>query len=214
MGLPSGLLWAKKNLDITQVNGFAVSEFQYACSYVSWGNVFMHNPLSGGEFGYNWGNVNNAAPWYDGQVYGDTPGCSIQSDLPISADVARLVAGGPWRMPSADEFDELFQYSDIINYNGEVIPDSTPNKLTTVNGIRGLYLQSRINGARLFFPASGFGHDTQLTASGAWGFYFTSSFYNAKDARSLHFDDTAVKHQDHSDRFFGLPIRPVWMDIG
>ena len=33
MGLPSGLLWATCNIDITQDDGFAASPFQYECSF-------------------------------------------------------------------------------------------------------------------------------------------------------------------------------------
>jgi hypothetical protein len=38
MGLPSGTLWCKKNIDVTQPNGLAASPFQYGCSFFSWGN--------------------------------------------------------------------------------------------------------------------------------------------------------------------------------
>lgn len=213
MGLPSGLLWAKKNLDITQANGFAESEFQYACSFVSWGNVEMHNPVSSDAFDYDFGGINQVEPWYVDQVYGSTPGCSIQSDLYISADVARRVAGGPWRMPSTAEFAELFQFSDFIDSDGQVIPNETTDKRTMINGVRGIYLQSRITGARLFFPASGYGHGAQLDVRGSHGFYYTSSVFDSKNSRSMVFSGLSVARQDYSNRYLGCSVRPVWMDF-
>lgn len=85
MGLPSGLLWAAKN-----VGADAPTD---AGLYFSWGNVE----------GYGKGDTHN----YDQQTYADSPGSAIDSDLSIAEDAARVVMGSPWRMPSADEMAEL-----------------------------------------------------------------------------------------------------------
>jgi hypothetical protein len=59
MGLPSGTLWASRNIDVTQPDGFAASPFQCDCSFFSWGNIDGHNPTSNSSFSpYNWGGVN------------------------------------------------------------------------------------------------------------------------------------------------------------
>ena len=64
MGLPSGLLWAKRNLDATQANGFAASEYQYECSFFSWGNTDPHNPTSNDSFApYSFGSTNDEEPY-------------------------------------------------------------------------------------------------------------------------------------------------------
>ena len=35
LGLPSGNLWATRNIDLTQRNGFARSQYQYECSFLN-----------------------------------------------------------------------------------------------------------------------------------------------------------------------------------
>lgn len=212
MGLPSGKLWAKTNLDASQANGFAESEFQYECSYVSWGNLQMHNPVSASEFDYDWGHINEQEPWYEGQPYGETAGCQIQANIGISQDVARIVAGSPWRMPSANDFIELFQYSDFIDANGQVIDPSVSDKRTVVNGITGLYLKSKINGARLFFACCGFGSGTTLGGYFSFGNYWSSTWVNERSVKRMYIGTSDVNPNANSDRYNGYPVRPVWVD--
>ena len=83
MGLPSGTLWATRNVDITQPNGFAASEYQYECSFFSWGNTEGHNPTSSSSFSpYDWGSANDG-------VYASTAGSKIMGQLTASQDFAR-----------------------------------------------------------------------------------------------------------------------------
>ena len=60
MGLPSGLLWADRNIDATQPDGFCESPYQYEGSFFSWGNTEPHNPTSTSAFGYDWGTITTA----------------------------------------------------------------------------------------------------------------------------------------------------------
>lgn len=213
MGLPSGKLWAKTNLDASQANGFSESAFQYDCSYVSWGNLQMHNPVSDSEFDYDWGSVNEQEPWFEGQPYGETSGCQIQSNIGLSQDIARIIAGSPWRMPSADDFSELFRYSDLIDADGQVIDPSVTNKIVTVNGIRGIYLKSKINGARLFFACCGTGSGSSLNDRSTSGRYWSSTWVNDHYAKRMAFNQTGVTPSLDASRSYGYPVRPVWVDV-
>jgi uncharacterized protein (TIGR02145 family) len=215
MGLPSGTLWAKKNIDITQQNGFAASEFQYECSFCSWGNTFMHNPKDTSSFDYNWGGVNAEEPWYDGQVYGSTPGAALTADFGPSFDAARRHLGAPWRMPSTEEYKELFDNCDFIDADGNIVSASTSvagtaaDKRITMNGIVGLRLRSKINGNVIFFPASGFGGGTSWNGRGSYGYYWSSSWSSARDARLLYFRSGGVGPQYTYYRYYGFSVRPV-----
>ena len=103
MGLPSGVKWAKCNLDVTQASKMAKSAFQYDCSFFSWGNVDGHNPTSASSFSpYSWGSINAEAPWYDGQVYGSTPGAALTNSFAADSgyDAVRENLGSPYRMPN------------------------------------------------------------------------------------------------------------------
>jgi hypothetical protein len=217
MGLPSGVLWAKKNIDITQQNGFAASEFQYECSFCSWGNTDMYNPNAQNSFAgvYDWGGVNAEEPWYEGQPYGSTPGAALTANFGPSFDAARRHLGAPWRMPSTEEFKELFDNCDFIDADGNIVSAATSvdgtaaDKRITMNGIVGLRLRSKINGNIIFFPASGYGSGTTWSSRGSGGLYWSSSWGSARDARYLFFDPSGVNPQSTGNRFGGFAVRPV-----
>ena len=217
MGLPSGTLWAKKNIDITQQNGFAASEFQYECSFCSWGNTDMYNPNAQNSFAgvYDWGSVNAEEPWYEGQPYGSTPGAALTANFGPSFDAARRHLGAPWRMPSTEEFKELFDNCDFIDADGNLVTESTSvagtaaDKRITMNGIVGLRLRSKINGNVIFFPASGNGDGTTWYGRGAYGNYWSSSWGSARLARYLSFSSDGVYPQGANCRYYGRAVRPV-----
>ena len=170
------------------------------------------NPLNGSFANvYNWGSVNAAEPWYDGQPYGATKGNTLAGDIPVGEefDAARANLGSPWRMPTNANFGELFAGCIYIDATGTEIPAETTNKLVTVNGIVGLYLQSVANGNRLFFAASGFGDGSSWNSRGSGGYYWSGSFYSARNARSLRFSSGGVNPQRSNDRFYGFAVRPV-----
>lgn len=212
MGLPSGLLWAPMNMDARQERGFAESPFQYDCSFVSWGNVEPHSPNSENAFDdYNWGGVNQQAPWYDGQVYGDTPGSELEANIDIAHDVANLICGEKWRMPTSAEFEELFDYCDFVEVDGTTVIDAgTTDKRVTVNGVVGIYLKSKINGNLLFFACSGYGGGTSWSERGVSGFYWSSSINSNRNAFDLNIGLVGVNPMRTGARFFGFAMRPVY----
>lgn len=212
MGLPSGLLWAPMNMDARQERGFAESPFLYDCSFVSWGNVEPHSPNSDNTaFDYDWGGVNQQAPWYDGQVYGSTLGSELETDIDIAHDVANLICGSKWRMPSDIEFKELIDNCDFVQADGTTVIDaSVADKRVTVNDVVGIYLKSKINGNLLFFACSGDGVGTSWNYRGSSGSYWSASFYSARNAYDLYFNNSGVHTEDNSQRCYGLPVRPVY----
>jgi hypothetical protein len=210
MGLPSGLKWADCDIDLTQADKFAASPFQYNKTFFSWGNTDGHNPISDSAFDYNWGGVNENAPYYEGQVYGDTPGNKLTASMAPSQDAARANLGGPWRMPTTAEFKELFDNCDYVEADGTtVIAAGTANKLVTVNGVVGIYLKSKINGNKLFFACSGDGYGTSWSNRGSSGLYWSASFYSARYAYSLYFGSGGVSAQNYNLRYSGFAVRPV-----
>lgn len=212
LGLPSGLLWATRNIDATQKNGFSKSAYQYEASFFSWGNVDGHNPTSVGSFApWNWGGVNNAAPWYAGQVYGDTKGNTLQTDIPVNNeyDAARHVLGGSWRMPTSAEFQELLANCSFINASGSEIPATQADKRITLNGIVGIYLESNINGKRLFFSCSGGGFGTSRYNRTVTGYYWSSTWDSEQKCMILQVNNGGVNPQLSYVRYCGFNIRPV-----
>lgn len=212
MGLPSGVMWSPVNIDIEQPGGFAKSPFEYDCSFFSWGNIDGHNPTGPASFSpWSWGSVNAQEPWYDGQVYGDTPGHTLNSDIPVGVDydAARANLGAPWRMPTTDDFVELLENCIYIDQNGNEIETGRLDKRITMNGIVGIRLRSTINGNVLFFPASGYGGGTSWDNRGVNGYYWSLSWISDRYARNLFFYSEGVFPQGTYFRYYGFAIRPV-----
>jgi len=207
MGLPSGTLWATRNIDITQANGFAASEYQYECSFFSWGNTEGHNPTSSSAFAYNWGDSND-------DVYASTQGSKIMGQLSPSQDFARANCGAPWRLPTSADCAELIANIEYIDANGSVIPSSTTDKRITMNGVVGLRVRSTTssgNGKILFLPCSGVGQGASWSSRSENGRYWTSSIYSASAdfGNSFGFNVNGVHPTTYDSRYQGFAARPV-----
>lgn len=213
MGLASGVKWATRDIDLTKPSGFADTPFTYQKSFFSWGNIDGHNPVGNSFSGvYNWGSVNAADPWYDGQVYGNTKGNTLTGNIPVGEefDAARANLGGTRRMPTSAEFQELFNGCIYIDADGNEVDSAKANKLVTVNGVVGLYLQSKANGNRLFFSASGYGYGQSWSSRGSFGYYWSSTFYSSRFARILYFNGGGVFPQNlNGYRYYGFAVRAV-----
>lgn len=211
MGLPSGVKWASRDIDLTKPGGFCETPFTYEKSFFSWGNIDGHNPISVSAFDYNWGSVNQADPWYEGQPYGSTPGNTLTGNIAVGEDfdAARANLGAPWRMPTNAEYGELFANIKYINADGTEVDTTKTDKRVTVNGIVGLYIESKLNGARLFFSCSGYGYGRSWYSRGPSGYYWSSTFFSARGARNLDFSSGGVNPQGNGIRYGGVALRPV-----
>ena len=206
LALPSGLLWATRNIDVTKENGFAASPYQYECSFFSWGNTDGHNPISTSAFQYNWGTANDGP-------YASTPGATIDfsqaQQAGIGFDAARQNLGAPWRMPTTAEFAELFNNIIYIDANGDEIASTTADKRVNYNGVMGLRLKSKNNNREIFFPCSGNGNGQSWHGRGSYGNYWSSSLNSATHGRYLSFGSGGVSPQINYNRFYGFAVRPV-----
>lgn len=167
------MLWASRN-----VGARAPEE---AGLYFSWGNLDGHAEGSGYNFSQD--------------KYNTTPAATITNNLTLDHDAARANLGAPWRMPTAAEFQELF--------------DNCTSEWTTLNGIFGRLFTSNVNGNTLFFPAAGRYDGTMLNYRGTGGDYWSSTYISATNARSLYIISSNVRPQLSSDRHNGFSVRAV-----
>jgi len=151
--------------------------------YFSWGNLDGHPEGSGYDFSQ--------------AVYDTTDAASISQDLDASQDAVRAIKGGTWRMPTQYDFAELLN------------SDYTTNEWTTINGVNGRKVTSKINGKTLFFPAAGHYNGTSLSYRGSGGLYWSSSWISATGARTLGFGSSSVGPQNSYDRRLGFSLRGV-----
>lgn len=199
MGLPSGTLWATRNIDVTQPDGFAASPYQYECSFFSWGNVDGHNLDSRNKFDITW----------DAETYANTDGDELEGNIPLSQDAARVHCGAPWRMPTVEEQNELLANVIYVNADGVEIEGNA--KGTTVNGINGVYMKSKINGNLLFIPFAGIGLSNADKGSRfrLWSSTIHASDNNKGKQIESHTSVIPKTNYDNGFRYSGASIRPV-----
>ena len=173
LGLPSGLLWAERNVGADAPEGFGL--------YFSWGNTDGHEEGSG----YDFSSTN----------YDASPGKQITGDIALSQDAANAYLGGSCRMPTKDEFQELY--------------DNCDSAWVTENGVAGRRFTSKTNGNSIFFPAAGRYNGTTLSDRGSYGYYWSASRNSDSYGCSLYFYSGNVNPQGNSNRRYGFSVRAV-----
>lgn len=164
LGLPSGTLWATMNVGADTPEDYG--------DYFAWGEITTKSSYSSS----NYTNTSNISP------------------LPLKNDVANVIWGGDWRMPTRDEQDELRKCTWTW---------------TTINGVNG-YTVTGYNGNSIFLPAAGYRANSDLNNVGSWGCYWSSTLYQDRvgNASILAFVSNNVAWSA-TDCFGGLTVRPV-----
>ena len=185
MGLPSGTLWCDRNVGAKFPEDYG--------AFFSWGNTDPHYP---NRDNMDWGDDDDGFDYsFDSDTYEKTAGYKLEGIIDMAHDAARVNMGEPWQMPTEEQIKELFDNCDWVR--------------KTINGINGYLVTSKINGNVIFFPASGYGSGTTWYYRGANGYYWSSSWYSARDARYLGFNSGGVFPQNAGNRYDGFAVRPV-----
>ncbi len=191
LGLPSGTLWATMNVGASSPEDYG--------GYYAWGETEEKS-------NYNWSNYK----WCNGNEYSFlTKYCTDElygtvdnkTDLEPEDDVAHVLWGGSWRIPTAAESVELAEkciWSWIY-----------------VNGVNG-YKVTGPNGNSIFLPAGGQRDKTKVNERGKYGYYWTSTVdldFSLNNAY-YHWGPTdnadLAYHVSHIiNRYYGLTVRPV-----
>ena len=173
LGLPSGVKWADRNVGAKSPEEPGL--------FFSWGNV------EGVEIG--------KACDFNEEVYAVTDGAKLKGDLDAAHDAATVNLGAPWRMPTDEEFQELY--------------DNCDREWTTENCYNGVRFTSKINGKSIFFSASGYGNGSSWSSRGSYGYYWSASFISSRYARTLNFSSGGVNPQYNFIRYYGFAVRAV-----
>ena len=183
LGLPSGLLWATCN-----VGANAPEEYG---DYFAWGETQPKSTYKWSNYQYYYDGIwvtkycNNSDYGYNG--FTDNLTTLLPED-----DAAAANWGGNWRMPTKEEFQELY--------------NNTTHTWTTQNGVNGR-LFTAANGNSLFLPAAGFRYDSSLYEAGSHGNYWSSLlllrtedpyyawfFYFDSDGTYVNYDARRIGH--------------------
>lgn len=185
---------------------------------------------------YQWGSVNTL---YEGSPYTSATAASFAwkvgkgsgfvdenkeytgdaATLPDAYDVVKQTyPGTDWRMPTAQEFQDLYDACvngsyDTSRYASTLCGESTPIPSKGVywcgnyDGVAGCLFYDGIN--KLFFPAVGYGGGSSLSEAGSIGDYWSSTWFSSSEAYYLRFNGGDVRPKRNYNRYFGRSVRPV-----
>lgn len=183
LGLPSGTLWATSNVG-------AKTPEEYG-DYFAWGETAPKTTYSWSTYRYCNGGYDQLTKYCNDPDYGYDGFRDNLTTLQPSDDAATANWGNGWRMPTADQWEELFL--------------NTTNTWMT-NGL----LFTASNGKTLFLPAAGCRLDGELYETGSTGAYWSSSIVTDGPNRSWYFYFNSGDYYMNNDpRFIGLSVRPV-----
>ena len=152
LGLPSGTLWATCNVGASTPEGYG--------DYFAWGEILQKPVYCWSTYKYGNGGYDKLTKYCNESDYGDNGFTDNLTTLVPSDDAATANWGSDWCLPSADQWRELL--------------DNTNVAWTTQNGVNGR-LFTASNGNSLFLPAAGFCWDDELGDVGSYGDYWSSS---------------------------------------
>lgn len=191
LGLPSGLLWATRNVGATAPEQygdyFAWGETQPKTVY-DWSTYRYYNCDNDGYCGFT--------KYCTDGIYGLNGFVDNLTILQPGDDAATANWGSGARTPTLQEWRELMQY--------------TTHQWTTYNGVLGRCFTGS-NGNSIFLPAAGGRWDSSLLEVGSYGNYWSSSLdtYDPCVACSFYFHSGSYDASDHYGRFCGFSVRPV-----
>ena len=176
LGLPSGLLWATCNVGADNPEDYG--------DYFAWGETQPKNTYNWSTYQYCNGNYNTLTKYCNNSSYGYNGFTDNLTTLLPEDDAATANWGADWRMPTEEEWEELYNNTTCV--------------WTTQNGVNGR-LFTATNGSSLFLPAAGYRNGSSLNLAGNSGHYWSSSLDTGGPYSALHFDI----HSDYYDMFEG-----------
>lgn len=188
LGLPSGLLWATKNVGANQPEDYG--------DYFAWAETTPKTMYDWSTYKYANGSDTSLTKYCTSSAYGIV---DYLETLEEEDDAASVNWGLPWRTPTLSETQELINYCEW----------SFSNR----NGING-YEVTGPNGNSIFFPAAGikeydmvFFNETDVCVQ-------SSTIFNAANGKpssaSVLYCENGTPHYWYGwNRCWGYPVRPV-----
>ena len=198
LGLPSGTLWCKYNL------GSSVSTIGIAGDYYAWGETQPKETYDWDTYKHGYGpyslykyvdNSDNAA---------DDNGNKIDKLMVLqpeddAATQNMHLYNFKFHIPTKEQFEELIQYTVLVNKPWGDEPKTTYG---------GAWLVSKINGKKVFFPYKSLkGVNNPFLG----GYYWTSTLKEGWNNNAYHMvaGSNFIKVEHSQERHCGMLIRPV-----
>lgn len=178
------------NVKWSTCNIGASKPIEYGC-YYAWGEVLTKEEYN--KLTYKWFSSDGTAIikycWSPWSPYRDN-----KQELDPEDDVAQVLTEGKWRMPTRQDI------RDLLN--------KCTWEYTTIEGVSGCIVTSKINNNSIFIPASGVYNGTKLY-SGNNACVFSSYTFGDDCATCLYFYESDRLEVGDSYRYLGHPVRPV-----
>ena len=184
LGLPSGIKWASFNVG-------ARAPWEYG-DYYAWGETEEKEDYSWETYKWCNGTSTSMTKYCTAKWFGTIDNKTV---LDLEDDVANVLWGGDWRMPTLSEVNELKEHCTW--------------EWTNVNGVDG-YKVTGPNGNSIFLPAAGYSYGTDVYNRGDYGYFWSSSAqgYYSYLAYGLSFGDGDCGLSSY-ERCYGQAVRPV-----
>lgn len=189
LGLPSGTLWATKNVGASSPSDYGL--------YFQWGDT---QGYTADQVGTDEGQKKFASDENDYKfgVYPNYTKYTVTgATLELEDDAAHANMGGEWHIPTPDQIKELTA--------------NTTSTWTKQDGVNGRLFTSKKDTSKfIFIPAAGGAWGGSVRFSGVGGFVWSSMLYTdvVGCGQNLDFDSGDV-YLDFSFRCYGFSVREV-----
>lgn len=186
LGLPSGVKWATSNI--------GAAKPEDAGDFFAWGETEPKTDYSWSTYKYCKGTETSMTKYCFSSANGRVDN---KISLDKEDDVAHIIWGSRWRMPTKDELGELV--------------DNCTWTWTTQNNVKG-YRVTGPNNKSIFLPITGYMNGTGLAGATTSGYYWSSSIdTSGVHGRRLTFNSSHMNY-NRAHRYYGFPVRPVYGD--
>lgn len=187
LGLPSGLLWATKNVG-------AVNPEDYGY-YFSWGETYLKESYYWNTYSYCNGSSNTLTKYCFSTEFGEVDNKYV---LDENDDAVRVNWGENWRLPTEQDAMELY--------------NSCSWAIGNLNGIRGCYITGP-NGNSIFAPMAGYKQYKTTFHKGSELYLLLSTLYTNNEVHPdygllIYCDETSYGLAGE-ERSFGFSARAV-----
>ena len=185
LDLPSGTLWATRNV--------GASAPEDGGDYFAWGEIEPKEVYDWSTYKWCMGSIKTQTKYCTDSTFGYNGSVDGKTELDPEDDAAYVHWGPLWRMPSAEQMDELCEQCNWQD--------------TTRNGVNG-QLVTGPNGNTIFLPKTGIRYLRTLQDTHV-GFYWSRTLHpdETLDANSLRLSSTC--HSAWYSRYYGFAVRPV-----
>ncbi len=190
LGLPSGLLWASRNIGASQPTADG--------QYFAWGETQSKTVYSWETYAYGY-SYSELTKYCNNEYFGYNGYTDDLTTLQPSDDAATANWGNGARTPTMEEIKELC--------------DNCTSEWVTLNGAKGRKFTGT-NGNSIFIPAAGYLEGDGSNNAGSMGFYWSSTlrtdgYPNTAWQLEINQGTARATNSTGYHRYYGLPVRAV-----